>query len=346
MTRHKSFRDKAENWLRGHPTASAVCDHGYTLMMTILSAAFFAFGYVVFLAPEVTLSDGTTLTRIVSGGMSGVSQVLTLAFEVIFPSIEVNESLAFSILYFVCNVPVIVLAYRSIGKRFTAYTLLNVALVSVFTSLFQLASTSESLLAGLVETMNGNGGMLCRALFAGVCTGLSSAIAFKADSSTGGLDVISYYIALKKSTSTGKYMMGLNAIVAIAFFLLSATEVGWEASSVTVSLASMFFTALYIFVSKLVIDSINIRNKKYKVEVVTSVPNLSDVLIDSLPHGATIIDGKGAFTGQEKWIITMVVTSFEVKDTVAVIQETDPKAFVQVSPLMQVYGRFFIKPVK
>ena len=32
--------------------------------------------------------------------------------------------------------------------------------------------------------------------------------------------------------------------------------------------------------------------------------------------------------------------------TVEVIRNNDPKSFVQVTPLLQVYGRFFVKPVK
>ena len=49
-----------------------------------------------------------------------------------------------------------------------------------------------------------------RVLFAGVCTGLSSAIAFKGDFSCGGIDVLTYYFALRKSTSIGKYSSNDN----------------------------------------------------------------------------------------------------------------------------------------
>ncbi len=344
MKRRKGFRERSEGWLYSHPAAAAILDHGYTLFMSTVSALFFAFGFVTFLAPSVTLADGSVLHRIVAGGMSGVSQVLTLAFEVVFPGITINESLAFSVLYFILNVPVLILAWFGIGKRFAVYTLINVASVSLLNSLLNLVPLEW--MRTMVAFFNTNGGMLCRALFAGVCTGLSTALAFKADLSPGGLDVIAYYIALKKSTMAGKYSMVLNATVAVCFFLLSSTKGGWEYNSVVESFASMFFTGLYILVTKLVIDAINIRNKKYKVEVVTSIPDLATVLIDSLPHGATILNGKGAFSGKDKTIITMVVASFELNDTIAVIRETDPQAFVEVTSLVQVYGRFFVRPVK
>ena len=344
MKRKLSYRERSEKWLRGHPYVSLVLDHGYTFLMSTISALCFAFGFVVFLDPTVQLATGETLHRIASGGMSGVSQVLTLAFELLFPSLEINESLAFSILYFVLNVPIIILAWFGIGKRFTVYTLINVASVSLFTSLLGMLPTDW--LVSLITMMNANGGMLGRALFAGVCTGLSTALAFKADLSPGGLDVIAYYIALRKSTLAGKYSMILNAVVALCFFLLTSAQANWVPDDVLNAFGSMFFTALYILVTKLVVDAINVRNRKYKIEVVTDIAGLSTVLIDSLPHAATVVTGKGAFSGKEKYIITMVVSSFEVKETVEVIRNNDPKSFVQVTPLLQVYGRFFVKPVK
>ena len=39
--------------------------------------------------------------------------------------------------------------------------------------------------------------LLARALFAGICTGLSTTVAFKFDHSAGGIDVVSVYVNSK-----------------------------------------------------------------------------------------------------------------------------------------------------
>jgi uncharacterized membrane-anchored protein YitT (DUF2179 family) len=57
-----------------------------------------------------------------------------------------------------------------------------------------------------------------------------------------------------------------------------------------------------------------------------------------------VIKGKGAFTKQDKFIIYTVLSSFEQKKALKVIHETDPGAFVTLTKVSQVYGRFFIKP--
>jgi uncharacterized membrane-anchored protein YitT (DUF2179 family) len=93
-------------------------------------------------------------------------------------------------------------------------------------------------------------------------------------------------------------------------------------------------------------DIINVRNKKVEIKIVTNLPEMSKILLLNVPHGATVSKGVGAFSGQEKSIITMVISSHEVARVVKLVMYEDPHAFVQVTALQQVYGRFFIRPVK
>ena len=49
---------------------------------------------------------------------------------------------------------------------------------------------------------------------------LSSAIAFKGDFSCGGIDVLTYYFALRKSTSIGKYSVAINGFIVLLHTVL------------------------------------------------------------------------------------------------------------------------------
>lgn len=343
MSKKKTIREKYQDWLYEHFTAKLILENSWSFIVSTVSAFLFAFGFAVFLAPSVT-DGGEILHKIVSGGMSGLSQLTTLAIELVFPHAVIDESLSYSILYFSLNVPVIILAWFGIGKRFTIYTLINVLEVSIFTRLLSLGDMQW--LHSITLFMNQNGGMLCRALFAGVFTGLSSALAFKADFSSGGIDVIAYYIALKKNTMVGKYSALLNSVITVVFALLTATKYGWNNATTIAAFGGIFYSFLYMLTSTLLIDTINVRNRKMKIEVVTKQKELAGVLINSIPHAATITQGEGAFSGETKFIITMVVSSFEVKDVVRIIREDDPESFIQVETLNQVYGRFFMKPVR
>ena len=88
------------------------------------------------------------------------------------------------------------------------------------------------------------------------------------------------------------------------------------------------------------------ENKKLKIEVVTERLELGKDLISAVPHAATLIKGEGVYSGKERYIFTMVVSSYELKNVIHFIKKKDPMSFVEVTPLSQVYGRFYTKPVK
>ena len=346
MNKNNRLKAKITNYLYDHEILKKILENSWAFLVCSISALIFAIGFRVFLVPAPLIETDPSVHRLVSGGISGLSQTVIAGIELIpnnFIEAKNSYDIFYSILYFALNVPVIILAWVGIGKRFTIYTLINVAEVSLFTTLLRYADD------GFIKTMatfaQNNGGMLSRAVFAGVCTGLSSALCYKIDCSAGGIDIIAYYIALKKSTLVGKYGMAINSGIMFVFAILSATKAGWGTDSWT-HFAAALYSLAYMFVVTVVVDAINLRNKKVEVEIVTDIPDLAQLLIANIPHGATVQTGVGAFTGDEKKIIKMVVSSYELNNTVRVIRESDPKAFIKVSELRQVYGRFFLPPIK
>ena len=103
---------------------------------------------------------------------------------------------------------------------------------------------------------------------------------------------------------------------------------------------------MYMIVSSFVVDMINLRNKKVEIKIVTNMPELSKVLLLQIPHGQTLSKGIGAYSGKERTIITLVVSAYEVNSVVRIVRKEDPAAFIQATALQQVYGRFYIPPVK
>ena len=117
-----------------------------------------------------------------------------------------------SIIFFLVNVPLFFLAWFKIGKRFTVTTFVNVLCVSIFIKI--LPNEMVTVFKIYDDT-------IARALFAGLLTGISSSLAFMIGCSAGGVDVISLYMAERKSTSIGKYALSLNAMIVISYVLLS-----------------------------------------------------------------------------------------------------------------------------
>ena len=346
VSHKKKITSKASEFLLDHPALYSVVTNGWAWLISTISALVFAFGYAVFLVPSNLIASGEAV-RLISGGISGISQNVITAITLIpnnFIETYNCESLVYSILYFVLNLPMVILAWLKIGKRFTIFTLINIAEASLFS--FILSSYGTELVDAIADFCSDNGGMLSRALFAGVCTGLSSALSYVVRASAGGIDIVAYYISLRKSTLAGKYSVYINAVTIAVFTLLSATKVGWESPESKKVFASIFYAVLYLIMTMIVVDLINIRNKKAQIEVVTSQSDLGKTLVEMVPHAATMIDAKGVFSDQDKYVIRMVVSSLETKKVIAIIRKLDPTSFVSVTDLRQVYGHFFTPPIK
>lgn len=338
----EKLKAKIKNWLYDHIAVKTGLEWFKILIVSTISALFFAFGFNCFM--DVSGQSTINAPSIVSGGISGVSQVFVLFFELCGWKIQ-DTHLAVSIMYFAFNAPLFVLAFFKIGKRFAIFTAINVAEVSLFIKLLNVSSVPAFGVVFNFVTENG-GGLLGRALFGGICIGLSSALAFFVDISAGGIDVIATAIAIKKNTLVGKYSALLNGITLTCYTLLSMALANWEMAEVGSALARAFYSLLYLLTCSLVVDKIHLRNKKVKIEIVSSNKETASLLIEAFPHGATMVDAKGVFSGKSRYVITMVVSNSEVKPLINLIRKEDPTAFVQVIPLIQVYGRFHIQPIK
>lgn len=344
MKQKHSLNERYHSYLYNHLWLKFTVDYGTAFIASVLSAAIFAFGIVCFLNP--TLTDGQTTLELVSGGSSGLAQVIASLLRVLGVQIEPGNTLFFSIAYLAVNAPLIVLAFKGVGVRFASFTLINVLFVFLFSNIFKGQFFQE-----IATLMNTEGGFLARALFAGMCTGLSSAIAYKFETSAGGFDIVSYYVSLRKSTTAGKYSVMINAVIITMFYLIygfgGGTSSGFAGYSTwATAFACVFFSVVYLFTVMLVVDAINVRNKKVQIEVNTTNQELPRLLLARIPHGLTVVKAKGAYSGQDRLLLYLVVSSLEVKSALKLIKEVDPTSFVTVKSLIQVYGRFFSQKVR
>ena len=106
------------------------------------------------------------------------------------------------------------------------------------------------------------------------------------------------------------------------------------------------YTIVYLFTSAKVIDAFCLRNKKLQLQIITTMETMSQILITNLPHGCTVVDAKGAYHGNPKKIIYMDIAIGEIKNTMRIIKKIDPDAFVSVLQVHNVYGKFYLPPLK
>lgn len=331
MSKKGKLKKKINNYFFDHPIQRQIYNYSFSSVASALSGIIFALGFACF----ITVYDDSTM-RLVTGGFSGFIQSIVRIMN--SAGVAMSPSTLQSLFYFALNIPAIIFAFFKIGRRFAITTAVNVGLSSLFISIFSSLGVVQNIaLSDVIRTSP-----LTRVLFAGVCTGISSGLALKAGTSCGGMDIVTYYLSLKKSTGVAKYNLIFNCFV-IGFYTI--INIAYNPESLTLSLLIIPFAMVYLLVSSLVIDTIHVRNKKIAIEIITKNDYMSDVLVSILPHSCTIVEGKGAYSHEGRHIIKMVVSSFESRKVVKTCKKIDPDAFISLTPLQQVYGNFFINPI-
>ena len=342
--KRKRIKKQIDNFMFDHYIFKSVLDNLWSLFIAVLAAVIFAFGFSCFTTPANP--NGFVLA---TGGVSGVSQIIALIVELITKSPETRSTIV-SIGYIALNIPLIVFAFFKIGKKFTIFTLINVLLSSLFISVFSNTQIAYKIATfklpdetlALTEAMPLNS-IIVRVLFACVCTGLSSAIAYSGGISCGGIDIISFYLGTRKSTQVGRYNIIINAFIVLTYALLRTVDPQF---GIIYALYSAIFSVIYLMGAGTIIDAINLRNKKVSMQIITAKEHMPEIIIANFPHSATVVKGKGAYSGSDRTMIWMVVSSSEVKKVVQVAQKIDEHVFITATPLKQVYGNFFIKPLE
>ena len=270
-----------------------------------LSAAFF---YAI--AVAIALNFFWTPGHMYSSGITGFAQLINSMSERFLPF-----TISTSLMYFVLNVPLFVLGWVKIGHKFTFFTIIAVVLGSIMMKVVQPLSVHWDPL-------------LC-AIFGGTINGIGTGFALKNGISTGGLDIIGIVIRQKTGTSYGKFNILVNlVIIAAAGFVF-----GWTRA---------LYSALTIFINGRVIDSVYTQHKKMQVMIVTEHPQpIIDGIQNKMHRGITIIhDAEGAFGHTEHTVLITIIDRYDMYDIRQIITQADPYAFVSVSEVEKVYGRF------
>ncbi|AMC07799.1 YitT family protein [Turicibacter bilis] len=250
-----------------------------------------------------------------TGGVTGIAQLI-----IAFASSAFGIQLSLGGLIFLLNVPLLYLAWRSIGKRFAVLSILTVVLQSIILELVPMGKFSDDI--------------LLNAVFGGVLIGVGVGMILKIGASTGGTDIVSQYISMKFNGSFGKYSFGINAVI----ILLAGITQGWETA---------LYTIISIYITSVVVDRIHTIHQNLTLYIVTSKEDeMIDAIQKQLYRGITVLEGRGAYTKNNKSVLMIVLSSYELYEALAVIKMVDDHAFTNVVRSEMVQGHFVRKEIK
>ena len=254
-----------------------------------------------------------------SGGLLGTAQLLrTLLSRVV--SLPAGVDLA-GFLYLMLNVPILLLAWRSLGRGFFLRTLLCTGCCSLFLSLIPSPS------APLVEET------LTSCVIGGILCGFSIGLTLTCGCSTGGLDIVGLWLAKRGSSFTvGRFSMSYNAMLYVLCAILF-------------DLRTMIYSIIYTVFSSLFVDRVHQQNISAMVMIFTREegPELLRAILGQLGRGVTYWEGHGAYTGHELRVLCVCISKFEEGELRAIVQAQDPQAFFIVQEGVHISGHFLKK---
>ena len=253
------------------------------------------------------------------GGVTGVCQLVRTLLERV---VTLPAGVDFAgILYLIVNIPILILAWRTLGRGIAARTVVCTLSSSFFLSILTAPA------AMIIEER------LASCLVGGILCGFGLGLTLTCGGSSGGLDVIGLWLSKRGSHFTvGRFSLEFNAV----FYGICA---------ILFDVQTALYSIIYNVFSSLFVDRVHQQNINIQVLIFTHEKDhaIERSIVERLERGVTYWNGVGAYTGTEVRVLCVCVSKFEEDDLRDIVRESDPRAFVIVQEGVRVGGNFLRK---
>lgn len=283
----------------------------------------FLLDYCVITFGCVIYSLGVSLfldaSKLASGGVTGIAIIISHLIR------EISGGFVFDtgIIILILNIPLFILGLLFVGKKFIISTIYSTVLSSLLMWAWNIA------FAQYLPDLNSN--ILISTLAGGTLFGIGLGLIFRMGSSTGGTDIVVKMLRKKfRYIKMGVISMSIDIVIVLVSGIVFRD---FELMCYTI-LSIVIFTCLFDWV-------LYGGNTAKLVYVITTADNAEAIckkILKELDIGATLIDGEGAYTGNQRRIIMCAAKNFLYPKLRDIVREVDPHAFTIVSSAKEIYG--------
>lgn len=222
---------------------------------------------------------------------------------------------------FILNAPLLILSFIYLSKKYAIYTVLYTVFSTVLLLVFEKVD---------VPQYSSTDNLVLASIFSGTLLGARTAFMVKIGASSGGVDIVASAIQKKNPyVNIERYITVLCCIIIfVSYFVYREID-------------CILLSVVQIFVFERAMEAVmkNMRNA-VEFKIVTDKPQLlKEEIISNLKHGATVVESKGMFTGDQKTIIFCVVNTRQVPEFMNLLRKYDD-LFVYCSDVSSVKGNF------
>lgn len=280
-------------------TLKVVASYGLVVLIALMMAV----NYQLFVFPN----------RFAPAGLNGIFTMLQHAF-----------GFKFSYTTIILNVPLAIISFFVNSRPRALRTLVYCLSFSAFLGILDSMDLSAFIYSTTVSTLVGP-------LVAGLITGFGGYVMHKINACYGGTEFIAGFIhKYKPNINFFHIIFVLNVTVAVVSYFVYGYKV-----------EPVLMCIIYSYGSSTVRDTLS---RKYesavRCEIVTDqAEKLNEQIISRLHHSATVISGKGAYSGSEKDILLCVINPAQLAELTKLVEQF-PGSFVIVSSATKIIGNF------
>ena len=268
------------------------------MLETILGALIMAAGVSLFLLPN----------QLSSGGIAGVATIFYYLLNIPMGTVIIA-----------INIPLFLFSMYKVGKMFFLKSTLGTVAMSVFIDLLDK-----------IEPLTNDRFLAC--IYGGILLGLGTTLLLKAESSTGGSDLISYIAKKYKPTvRSGNIIVIIDIIIiALNVIFFKEIEIG-------------LYSAIAIYIMGKIIDIFfeGINFTKLMIIVSNKSEEIAKQIDQKVARGSTGLYGKGMYTNENKLILMCAAYRKDVARIKIIAKEIDPKSFIVITNSREVVGQVF-----
>ncbi|MDO4466907.1 MAG: YitT family protein [Bacillota bacterium] len=218
----------------------------------------------------------------------------------------------------IINILLLILGVLLIGKEFGAKTIFSTLLLSGYLAIFERFFPN-------IQSLTNEG--IYDALLYIVIVALGQAMLFRANASSGGLDIVAKII--NKYTPLN---LGFSVTIAGMAAAMSALLV--------YDLGTTIVSMLWTYANGIVIDSfIDGFNRKKRICIISEeYDKIREYILFSLKRGVTLAPILGGFEKEEKMELQSIMTKYEYKHLLNYLEKEQIPAFVTISTVNEVIG--------
>lgn len=279
----------------------------FRLPMILLGGIIYSVGVNLFLRP----------LHLYSGGIMGFSQLVTTLLKNA-GILSARVDLA-GILNYILNLPGLILAVRTMRKRFALKTVLSLSITTFLLTMIPIPAVP------IMEEKIAN------CLVAGILAGIGAGLILRSGASGGGMDLIGMIVVQK----FGHFSVGMVNV--------AANVILYSVCLIVFDVPTAIYSMINSVIQSTACDRVHTQNINVEVTVITKLKDTAPMEIaamGSTGRGLTRIAASGRYSEEDESVFIMVISKYEIPKLLSVVREYDPSAFILLDENIRVEGNF------